>query len=92
MSVASSDPAIKESVGIVKKMSGSLRDQCIALSLEIARMDIEAVRYDGFQEGLEMSRKEGMEKVARSMLADGFSPEVIQKHTGLEKESILALS
>ena len=100
MSIASSSPAIKESVGIVKKMSGSDRDRAIALSLEMARMDLEAVHYDGLQEGREEGREEGMEigmeigmeKVARSMLADGFSLEVIQKHTGLEKESILALS
>ena len=53
----------------------------------------------GREEGLERGMERGMEKgsveralqIARLMLDDGFSPEAIQKYTGLDKENILAL-
>ena len=50
----------------------------------------------GMERGKKIGREEGQEEkalqVARSMLDDGFSTEAIQKHTGLARESILALS
>jgi hypothetical protein len=37
------------------------------------------------------AKEEGKIEVARSMFADGFPLEVIRKHTGLDREDILAL-
>ena len=52
-------------------------------------------REEGVEEGKEIGKEIGIEigllQVARTMLDDGFSPEVIQKYTGLDKENILAL-
>ena len=39
------------------------------------------------EEGIE----EGIEKVARSMLAEGFAPETIMKCTGLDERVLLSL-
>ncbi|MDR1580966.1 MAG: hypothetical protein LBS35_11465 [Synergistaceae bacterium] len=39
----------------------------------------------------EEGKEEGKFEVARSMLADGFTAEIIRKHTGLDERSILSL-
>ena len=56
----------------------------------------EAVRdiyiRDAKEEGMEKGMEEKAFEVARSMLDDGFSPEAVEKYTGLGKEGILALS
>ena len=45
---------------------------------------------------LEIQVRDAMEEkasqIAQKMLADGLSPEIIGKYTGLDKEDILALS
>ncbi|GHV39892.1 hypothetical protein FACS1894187_20340 [Synergistales bacterium] len=52
-------------------------------------------REEGLEEGREEGREAGLKKgkfeVARSMLAEGLSADIIKKCTGLNKEDILAL-
>jgi predicted transposase/invertase (TIGR01784 family) len=55
----------------------------------------EAIREIHIRDAKEEGREEGMEKgkfeVARSMLAEGLSADIIKRCTGLDKEDILAL-
>ena len=60
----------------------------IPIDEAIREIQIRDAEEEGFERGLEQSKIE----VARSMLADGLSPEAIGKYTGLDKEDILALS
>ena len=48
-------------------------------------------REIGFEKGFETGMKEKTLQVAHSMLVDGFSPEVMQKHTGLGIDNIRVL-
>jgi predicted transposase/invertase (TIGR01784 family) len=59
--------------------------------------DALAVRYEeGKEEGLEEGREEGLEEgrfnekleIARNLLAEGSTPEFVQKITGLDMETI----
>ncbi|MDR3265502.1 MAG: hypothetical protein LBT15_05790 [Synergistaceae bacterium] len=45
----------------------------------------------GIEKGIEKGVTKGKSEVARSMLAEGFSPEAIRKYTGLDEEVILSL-
>ena len=49
-------------------------------------------RQEGIEEGIEKGRQENAEKIASSMLADGFNVEVVRKHTGLSEEAVRKLS
>jgi hypothetical protein len=51
----------------------------------------EAVREIQIRDAMEEGMERGMEKVARSMLADGLTAETIMKYTGLDENSILSL-
>ena len=66
-----------------------------ALARDKQRRDIFTQKDDARREGLEEGREEGREeerrKVAVSMLNDGFSSDVIEKHTGLAKQEVEAL-
>ena len=45
----------------------------------------------GKEDGLEEGRAEKQVEVARTMLADGMSPELVSKYTGLSEEDIAKL-
>jgi hypothetical protein len=50
------------------------------------------VRYDeGLEDGIEIGLEKGLEKTARNLLAEGSSPEFIQKITGLPLNEIFNL-
>ena len=73
--------------------------QSIPLDEAVKKIHIRVATEQGMERGMKKGREEGMEigmreialQVARSMLVDGFSPELIQKYTGLDKKIILAL-
>ena len=91
MSIAQSDPAIKEAAGTVIKLSGSERDRAIASYVEKARMDMEAWRDEGLEEGIEIGLAQGHQKMlatARNMLQDKIDHTVIAKWTGLSPDEI----
>jgi len=55
--------------------------------------DALAVRYEeGWEDGMDKGREEGMVNVARNALAEGLSPEVIRTITGLDTETIMTLA
>jgi hypothetical protein len=72
------DPGISEDLKEAYKM------QTITLEEYSKQISEEAARMEGMEEG--------MEKAARSMLADGLPAETIRKYTGLDEGDILALS
>jgi hypothetical protein len=45
-------------------------------------------RAEGLEEGLEKGREERQKEIARNALAEGLSPELVQKITGLDLETI----
>jgi predicted transposase/invertase (TIGR01784 family) len=54
-------------------------------------LDYKTRLEEALAEGREEGKAEGRLEAARSMKADGFSPEQIQKYTGLSPEDIEAL-
>jgi hypothetical protein len=58
------------------------------LNVEFKLEDVLAVR---FEEGMEEGMEKGKFEVARSMLAEGFSAEIIKKCTGIDERAILSL-
>ena len=103
MSIAQSDPTIREAVGIVKKLSGSERDRALADLMEKTRMDMEAMRDDGREEGIEIGLERGLEQgleqgrqkmlvTARNMLQDKIEHAVIARWTGLSSDEIKNLA
>jgi predicted transposase/invertase (TIGR01784 family) len=48
-------------------------------------------KEDGLEEGRAEGRAEKQVEVARTMLADGMSPELVSKYTGLSEEDIAKL-
>lgn len=48
-------------------------------------------KEDGLEEGRAEGRAEKQVEVARTMLADGMSPELVSKYTGLPEEDIAKL-
>ena len=72
-----SDPKISE------ELKEAYKVQTIPLSEYSQQIRLKAARYEG--------KEEGLEEVARSMLADGLSVETIRKYTGFNEEKILAL-
>jgi len=52
--------------------------------------DAFAVRYEeSLEEGLEEGRIEARHEIARNLLAEGSTPEFVQKITGLDLETIM---
>ena len=64
----------------------------IPIDEAIREIYVRDAKEEGLEQGLERGLEQGKIEIARSMLADGLSPEAIGKYTGLDKEDILALS
>ena len=67
------------------------------LTDELSIEEIAAIRYnegreDGWEGGLEKGREEGCKIIAMNLLAEGSTPEFIQKITGLDLDTIQSLS
>ena len=62
---------------------------------DISEAYYEAGHEDGYEqgmvEGVEKGKAEGKAETARAMLADGMSPELVSKYTGLSEEEISQL-
>ena len=52
---------------------------------------VEVWKEEGREEGIEKGREEGIEKVARNLLRNGISSDIIAKSTGLSMDKIRAL-
>jgi len=88
------DPKVKEAWKV----------RLIPIDEAIREIHVRDAKEEGLEQGLEQGLERGLEQglergleqskieIARSMLADGLSPEAIRKYTGLDKEDILALS
>jgi len=68
-------------------------DDAIAVAREEGKEEgIEKGREEGLEEGIEKGREEGLEaakeSIARNLLAEGSTPDFIQKITGLDIETI----
>ena len=48
-------------------------------------------REDGLEEGLVKGINKSKIEIARNALAEGFTPEIVQKITGLSEETIIKL-
>ncbi|MCL2186243.1 MAG: hypothetical protein FWB86_10380 [Treponema sp.] len=60
---------------------------------DISIEEIAAIRYaEGHEEGQEKGREEEKIIIARNLLAEGSSPEFVQKITGLDLKTIQELS
>jgi len=69
--------------------------QLIPIDEAIREIQIRDAKEEGLEKGLERGMKKGKKEkaleVARSMLTEGLSVEIIKKCTGLDKEDILVL-
>ena len=100
MTIAQSDPAIREAAGTVIKLSGDDRDREVALRMEMARMDAMALaasernegRDEGIVEGIERGKQEEKFATARNMLQDKIEHAVIARWTGLSPGEINKLA
>jgi predicted transposase/invertase (TIGR01784 family) len=83
------NPKVKEAYAM---QTIPLREYSQQVKLDNARED---GREDGIEEGIAKGRVEGrvegIKKVARSMIAEGFSAEAIRRCTGLEEKEIVAI-
>ncbi|MDR1977905.1 MAG: hypothetical protein LBQ42_04145 [Synergistaceae bacterium] len=81
------------------KVSRELKEayemQTISLDEYVKRIALEEAEEKGIEKGMEKGMKKGIERgkleVARTMLAEGLSPEIVVKCTGLGKSEILSL-
>lgn len=88
MSISQTSPAIAEAWGVIKVLSADEEARLLAESREKARMDFED-RYDGArQEGRQEERME----VARNLLRENLSVDLIAKSTGLSSGEIERLA
>ena len=96
MSVAETNPAIKEAWGVIKVLSGDEQARAMAEAREKARMDLEAFLSDALNEGLEKGRQEGLQEgkieVAQNLLREKTPEDLIAKATGLPLEEIRRLA
>jgi predicted transposase/invertase (TIGR01784 family) len=104
MSVAQTNPAIAEALGVIKVLSGDERARALAEAREKARMDFED-NYDGayqegeqkgLQKGLQKGRQEGLQEgvytVAKNALRKKMPLEDIADLTGLSLEEVKRLA
>jgi predicted transposase/invertase (TIGR01784 family) len=100
MTIAQTSPAIAEAWGVVKRLSADESARMTAESREKARKDMEAYKETGRREGLQEGLQEGLRKgrreekieVARNLLREKMSVELVAKGTGLPLEEVKALA
>ena len=96
MSVAESNPAIKEAWGMIKVLSGSERDRALAEAREKARLDLDSAlgdaRYEGIQKGLQEGLQKVLQEVARNALQKKMPHTDIADLTGLSLDAIKKLA
>jgi predicted transposase/invertase (TIGR01784 family) len=108
MSVAQTNPAIKEAWGVIKFLSGDERNRALAEAREKARMDLDSwlgdARHEGLQEGLQKGLQEGLQKglqeglqkgkfeTARNLLQEKVPLGTVSKATGLTLEDVKRLA
>ena len=89
--IVDKSPSMQETLGELKKISIDPQ----LLSLEEARrkaeLDYNSRLGDSFRAGEKKGMEKGMEKVAKTMLAEGEPISKISKVTGLSKEEIIKL-
>ena len=82
MTVAQTNPAIKEAWGVIKFLSGDERNRALAEAREKARMDLDSwlgdARHEGRQEGLQEGRQEGLQEGRQEGLHEGQQKEKLE--------------
>ncbi|MDR3076384.1 MAG: hypothetical protein LBU26_03700 [Synergistaceae bacterium] len=81
-------PEMGTAVARLKQLSEDERAQMIYESQELARMDESVRRKAAFAEG---EMKKALD-IAKSFLADGISPEIVARNTGLSMDGIRRLA
>ena len=99
-------PVMKKAVGVLKKLSSDERARLLYESREKARRDELARLHGALAEGEaiglakgeviglakgEAKLAEAKKQMIKQMLADGMSPDIISRYTGLTVEEIEAL-
>ncbi|MDR1481097.1 MAG: hypothetical protein LBI74_00555 [Synergistaceae bacterium] len=93
--LAAKNPSIKQTVDILKRLSSDRKTRLIYDAREKARMDersrMRGEYNKGKMEGIEEGMERGKLEVARNLLAEGMSPEVIARSVKLPIEKISKL-
>ena len=77
----------------MRALARAARPEINMLFEDISIEEIAAIRYaEGHEEGQEKGREEEKIIIARNLLAEGSSPEFVQKITGLDLKTIQELS
>ena len=88
-------PKLKKPINCARRMGliESIRDYYFHRNLAKVdeRMLHEQIKEDGIAEGREEGRTEEKREIARNLLAEGSTPEFVQKITGLSLEEITKL-
>jgi len=63
-----------------------------SMKVDARREGLREGREEGLHEGKQVGRKESCEEIARNALAEGATPEFVQKITGLDLETIKQLA
>jgi predicted transposase/invertase (TIGR01784 family) len=98
--LATKTPEMGAAVARLKQLSEDERVQMIYESQELARMDESVRRKAAFADGLSKGRIDGIAdgkremafEIAKSLLADGISPEAVARNTGLSAEDVRFLA
>ena len=100
MTVAQTNPAIKEAWGTIKYLSGDERKRALAEAREKARMDLDSWlgdarhegRQEGLQAGLQAGRQEKIIEIALNLLRKKMPHSDIVDATGLPLEEVKKLA
>ena len=96
MSVAETNPAIKEAWGVIKILSGDEQARAMAEAREKARMDLDSMLDEALHKGIQEGRQEGRQEekieVARNFLREKTPVEIVAKATGLPLEEVRRLA
>ncbi|GHT99446.1 hypothetical protein FACS1894142_7040 [Spirochaetia bacterium] len=92
--VAETNPMIQKAWGVLAELSADEKMRIDAAAREKALKDYNTFIYEatrtglakGLAEGLAKGKAEGLAETARKMKEEGFSPEQIQRITGLSRE------
>ena len=88
MNIAQTNPAINEAWGVIKVLSGDERARALAEAREKHLMDMASYIDDARYEG----RQEEKLEVARNLLRDNISVDVVARATGLSLDEVRQLA